>query len=117
MRSGGSLVVAPRVKISSLADHRPRRLNQRHLHLEGAGAEPYRPALGQDLQTDERHHRGRGRRGEPRAIIVIYIFEENHRFSKKTPHPGPDSVVCAADLAAGRRTAGRGRSRTDFRSL
>ena len=55
--------MAPRVKISSLADHRPRRLNQRHLHLEGAGAEPYRPALGQDLQTDERHHRGRGRRG------------------------------------------------------
>jgi hypothetical protein len=29
-------------------------------------------------------------------MIVIDIFEENHRFSKKTPYPGPRSVVDAA---------------------
>ena len=33
-------------------------------------------------------------------MIVIYLFEENHRFSEKTPHPGPHSVVDAANLAA-----------------
>jgi hypothetical protein len=31
---------------------------------------------------------------------VIYIFEENQRFSEKTPHPGPRHVVGAANLAA-----------------
>jgi hypothetical protein len=36
-------------------------------------------------------------------VIVIYIFEENHRFSEKTPHPGPHSVVDAANLAASSR--------------
>jgi hypothetical protein len=29
-------------------------------------------------------------------MIVIDIFEENHRFSKKTPYPAPHSVVDAA---------------------
>jgi hypothetical protein len=37
--------------------------------------------------------------------VVIYIFKENHRFSEKTPHPAPRSVVGAANLAAGRRAA------------
>jgi hypothetical protein len=36
-------------------------------------------------------------------MIVIYIFEENHRFSEQTPHPAPDSVVDAANLAASSR--------------
>ena len=40
-----------------------------------------------------------GRRGEPRAMAVIDIFEENHRFSAKTPPPGPHSVVDAANPA------------------
>jgi hypothetical protein len=30
-------------------------------------------------------------------MIVIDIFKENHRFSEKTPHPGPRSVVGAAN--------------------
>jgi len=38
-------------------------------------------------------------------MIVIYIFEENHRFSEKTLHPGPHRVVDAANLAADRRAA------------
>jgi hypothetical protein len=50
-----------------------------------------------------------GQRGELRAMIVIYIFGENHRFSEKTPHPGtlnstsrgdgvtPDRVTTAYD--------------------
>jgi hypothetical protein len=29
-------------------------------------------------------------------MIKIDIFKENHRFSEKTPHPGPRSVVGAA---------------------
>jgi hypothetical protein len=33
-------------------------------------------------------------------MIVIFIFEENHRFSQKTPYPGPRHVVGAANLAA-----------------
>ena len=33
-------------------------------------------------------------------MIVIDIFKENHRFSEKTSHPGPHSVVLAANLAA-----------------
>jgi hypothetical protein len=36
-------------------------------------------------------------------MIVIDIFEENHRSLEKTLHPGPLSVVGAANLAAGRR--------------
>jgi len=31
-----------------------------------------------------------------------YIFEGNHRFSEKTLHPAPPSVVGAAHLAASR---------------
>jgi hypothetical protein len=50
-------------------------------------------------------------------MIVIYIFEENHRFSEKTPHPGPHSIVDAANLAASSRGSGRCSDRTDFRSL
>jgi hypothetical protein len=55
-------------------------------------------------------------------VMVIHIFAdifpENHRFSKKTPQPGPDSVVGAANLAAGRRAASsRAGNRTDFRGL
>jgi hypothetical protein len=41
--------------------------------------------------------------GAPWAMIVIYIFKENHRLSEKTRHRGPRSVVGAANLAAGRR--------------
>jgi hypothetical protein len=37
-------------------------------------------------------------------MIVINIFKENHRFSEKTPHPGPHSLVDATNLA-GRRAA------------
>jgi hypothetical protein len=33
-------------------------------------------------------------------MIVIDIFTENHRFSEKTPHPGPRSVAGAANRAA-----------------
>jgi hypothetical protein len=33
-------------------------------------------------------------------MIVIHIFKENHRFSEKTSHPRPHSVVGAANLAA-----------------
>jgi hypothetical protein len=36
-------------------------------------------------------------------MIVIYILEENHRFSENTPHPAPRSVVEAANLAASSR--------------
>jgi hypothetical protein len=44
-------------------------------------------------------------------MIVIDVFKENHRFSKRTPHPAPRSVVGAANLAAGRCAASsRGRS-------
>ena len=64
-----------------LADHRPRRLNRRHQNVEGAAAEPYRPAVGQDPETAALHHRERRRRGEIGAMIQIYVFEENHRFS------------------------------------
>jgi hypothetical protein len=45
-------------------------------------------------------------------MIVIDIIKENHRFSEKTPHPGPRSVVGAANLAASSHG-----SKTDFRSL
>ena len=44
-------------------------------------AEPYWPAVSQDPETAELDHRGRGGRGELRAMIVINIFKENHRFS------------------------------------
>jgi len=30
-------------------------------------------------------------------MMVIDIFKENHRFSEKTRHPGPRSVVGAAN--------------------
>jgi hypothetical protein len=32
-------------------------------------------------------------------MIVIDIFKENHRFSERTPHPGPHSVVDAVNPA------------------
>jgi len=64
-----------------LADHHPQRLDQRHQHVEGAAAEPYRPAVGGDPETADRHHRGGDRRGELRAMIKIDIFKENHRSS------------------------------------
>jgi len=38
-------------------------------------------------------------------MIEIDIFKENHRSSEKTPHPGPHSVIGAANLAADRRAA------------
>jgi hypothetical protein len=38
-------------------------------------------ALSQDSETVEIHHRGRGRRGELRAMIDSNIFKENHSFS------------------------------------
>jgi len=41
-------------------------------------------------------------------MIVIYIFEENHRFSEKTPHPGPLRFVDAANPAASSRGSGSG---------
>jgi len=44
-------------------------------------------------------------------------FRRNSRFSEKTPHPGPDSVVAAANLVASSRGSGRCSDRTDFRSL
>jgi hypothetical protein len=33
-------------------------------------------------------------------MSVIHIFKENQRFSEETPHPGPRSVVGAANPAA-----------------
>jgi hypothetical protein len=42
-------------------------------------------------------------------MIVIYIFEENHRPSETTPNPAPRSIVGAANLAASSRG-----SRTTF---
>jgi hypothetical protein len=50
-------------------------------HPTIAAAEPYWTAVGQDPETAEPRHRGRDRRGELRAMIVIDIFGENHRFS------------------------------------
>jgi hypothetical protein len=38
-------------------------------------------ALGRDPETAELHHRGRGARGALRAMMAIYIFKENYRFS------------------------------------
>jgi hypothetical protein len=32
--------------------------------------------------------------------LLIDIFKENHRFPEETPHPGPRSIVGAANLAA-----------------
>jgi hypothetical protein len=61
-------------------DHCPERINPRHPG-EGAAAEPYWPAVGQDRDTADRQHRGRGRKGELPAMIKIDVFEENHRFS------------------------------------
>ncbi len=41
-------------------------------------------------------------------MIAIDIFEENHRFSKQTRHPGLGSLVGAGNLAASRRAATAG---------
>ena len=76
---------------------------------QDAGGDPYRPAGGQKPEMAELHRRGWGRRGELRAITLIDIFKENHRSSEKTAHPGPRSVVGAANLAASSRG-----SRTTF---
>jgi len=89
-----------------LADHRPRRLDQRHLQAEGASAEPYWPAVGRDPEAAELHHSGRGCRDDLRAMMVIDIFKENQRFSEQTPHSGPRSVVGAAN--PGRRSPRHG---------
>ena len=70
-----------------------------------------------DSETVEIHHRGRGRRGELRAIIYSNIFEEKHRISKKTAHPGLHSLVDAANPAASSRGSGRCSATTDFRGL
>jgi hypothetical protein len=51
------------------------------LPVHGAAAKPCRPAVGQDFEMTELQHHGRGRRGEIRAMIVIYVFKENRRFS------------------------------------
>jgi RNA-directed DNA polymerase len=40
-------------------------------------------------------------------MIDSNIFEEKHRISKKTAHPGPHSLVDAANPAAGNRGSGR----------
>jgi len=45
-------------------------------------------------------------------MIVIDIFEENHRFSKKTPYPAPHSVVDAANPAAASQAAAGRSNRT-----
>ena len=79
---------------------------------EGAGRRALSTAVGRDPETDGLHHRGPGRRGEPRAMIMIYIFEENHRFSKQTPHPTPRRRCRPPTLTASSR-----RSRSDFRSF
>jgi hypothetical protein len=63
-----------------LADHRPRRLEQRQQHLEDAAAGPYRPTVNQDFETNFTTAK-RGRRGQLRAMIKIDIFKENHRFA------------------------------------
>ena len=72
---------------------------------QDAAAKPYRPAVGQDPETAELRHRGRGRRGELRAVNVIHIFKENHSFSEEPPHPGPRSIVGAANPAAAPQAA------------
>jgi hypothetical protein len=38
----------------SLADHRPRGLDERHQHVESAAAERYRPAIGEQLAVMRR---------------------------------------------------------------
>jgi hypothetical protein len=55
--------------------------NHRFSQAAGAAAGPYRPTVNQDPEMAELHHRGRGRRGELRAMIKIDIFKENHRFA------------------------------------
>ena len=53
-----------------LADHRPRRLNQRRQPLEGAAAEPYRLAVGQDPKTALK---------QPNSAIAGGVAEANYR--------------------------------------
>jgi hypothetical protein len=65
----------------------------------------YWPDVGHGPETAGLHHRGPGGDGELRAMIVIYIFEENHRFSEKTPHPGPHSVASGAEDVLTERTS------------
>jgi hypothetical protein len=55
--------------------------NHRFSQVEGAAAGPHRLAVAQDSETVDRRHRGRGCRGELRAMIVINVFKENHSFS------------------------------------
>jgi len=57
--------------------HRPQRLNQRHQHVEGAAAEPY----GRPSATIPKRPNSSIAGGVGEAMIVIYIYEENHRFS------------------------------------
>jgi hypothetical protein len=99
------------------ADHRPLRLNQRISTSKAWAAKPYRPAVGQEPKMAKFHHQGRRRRDALRKMIETDIFEENHRFSQKTKHPGSLSIVNAANLAAGRRTASSCGSRTDLGDL
>ena len=69
------------------------------------GAGPYRPAA-EDPETAELHHRGGVGKAHYARWVAIYFFEGNHRFSEKTPHPGPPSIVNAANLAASSRGSG-----------
>src|SRR6516165_2228941 len=69
-------------------------------------ADPYRPAVGQHPERLNSTNAGRGRRGQTQAMIAIDIFKENHRSSEQTRHPGLDSVVGAANLAAAATNGG-----------
>jgi hypothetical protein len=51
--------------------------------FEDAAAEPYRPAVGQYPETAELRHRGRGRRGELPAMIVINISKKITDFRRR----------------------------------
>jgi hypothetical protein len=64
-----------------LAGHCSRRLNQHHQHVQGVAAKPYRPAVGQDRETAPTPRSTAGSEVQTAAVIVIDIFEENHRFS------------------------------------
>jgi hypothetical protein len=47
----------------------------------GRGRRALSAALGQDSEAVAIQHHGQDGRGELRAMIVIDIFKENHRFS------------------------------------
>jgi len=97
-----------------------------NLVVQAAGDSPrqrrgHRPRPGQirlksSSETAELHHRGRGCSGELPVMIEMDIFKEKHRFSEKTPHPGPRSVVGAAtsgvslqaSVGPGRHSAAQG---------